>query len=140
MNFSNDMTTYIAIGAIGVLLLLVMAVTLLARRKHPLNRDKFMARWQEVQALCKNKESWPLAIINADKLLDDALRQSKFKGKTMGERMVAAQHSLSENDEVWYGHKLRNKLVHEETPPLKKKEVIRVLSGFRQALKDLGAL
>jgi hypothetical protein len=134
------MTTYIALGAAGALLLLVMAVTLFARRKRPLNRDKFMARWQEVQALCKNKESWPLAIINADKLLDDALRQSKFKGKTMGERMVAAQHSLSENDEVWYGHKLRNKLVHEETPPLKQKEVLRVLSGFRQALKDLGAL
>jgi hypothetical protein len=140
MNFSNDMTTYAALAAIGLIVLLVAVVALVGRRKRPLNREKFMARWQEIQALCKNKESWPLAIINADKLLDDALKQRRFKGKTMGERMVAAQHSLSENDQVWYGHKLRNRLVHEETPPLKKKEVIRVLTAFRQALKDLGAL
>ena len=58
----------------------------------------------------------------------------------MGERLVAAQRDISDNDSVWFGHKLRNKLVHEDTPPLKQADVMKVLTGFRQALKDLGAL
>jgi hypothetical protein len=140
MNFDANMTLYLAIAAGVALLLLIVGVGLLKRRPKKLNIKKFQTRWQEVQGYCKNKDTWPLAIINADKLLDEALRARHYKGKTMGERLVSAQHDLSENDAVWYGHKLRNKLVHEETPPLKQREVMRVLTGMRQALKDLGAL
>ena len=53
---------------------------------------------------------------------------------------MAAQRYISYNDSVWFGHKLRNKLVHEESPPISKDDVMKVLTGFRQALKDLGAL
>jgi hypothetical protein len=141
MNLNNAVTTqYLAIAAGVMLLLIVVTVGLIRRRPKKLNTKKFQESWNEVQKLCSNKDVWPLAIINGDKLLDDALKQRRFKGKTMGERLVSAQHSLTENDNVWYGHKLRNKLVHEDTSPLKKNEVMRVLAGFRQALKDLGAL
>lgn len=81
-----------------------------------------------------------LAVIDADKLLDDALKKRHFRGKTMGERLVSAQRSLSDNDAVWYAHKLRNRLVHEPDIKLKKKEAQTALTGFRQGLKDLGAL
>lgn len=139
MNLGSSTYLFLAIAAIVTLLLVVFGVGHFRRPKH-LNVEKFYARWQEVQKLCSNKETWPLAIINGDKLLDDALRQCRFKGKGMGERLVAAQREISDNDTVWYGHKLRNKLVHEEVSPLKQKQVVRVLAGFRQALKDLGAL
>lgn len=131
----------IAVTAAIILVMLSMAAAVFKRRRSPkLNTEKFKARWQDVQALCKDQSTWPLAIINGDKLLDDALRKCRFKGKTMGERLVAAQHSLSDNDAVWFAHKLRNKLVHEDAPPLKKSSVIDALKGLRQALKDLGAL
>ncbi len=140
MNLENDMYLYLAIAAGVALLMIVTGASLLKRRPKKLNVQKFQARWNEVQSCCKAKETWPLAIINGDKLVDDALKQRRYKGKTMGERLVAAQRDITDNDSVWFGHKLRNKLVHEETPPLKQKEVMRVLTGFRQALKDLGAL
>jgi len=41
---------------------------------------------------------------------------------------------------VWYAHKLRNRLVHEPNVRLKKSEAQMALTGFRQALRDLGAL
>jgi hypothetical protein len=135
-----NMTEYLAILAAVLLFVLVLSASFLARRPKSLNRERYKQRWNEIQNLCGNKDAWPLAVINADKLLDEALKARKFKGKTMGERLVSAQHSLSDNDDVWFGHKLRNKLVHEEVGQLKKREVIRVLAGFRQALKDLGAL
>lgn len=127
---------------IAVLLLIVLMVvaSMATRRPRTLKPEYFAQRWAELQKLCKDKTTWPLSIIDADKLLDEALKKRHFKGKTMGERLVAAQRILTDNDAVWFGHKLRNQLVHEDTVKLKQNDVKEALVGFRQALKDLGAL
>ncbi len=142
MTFEIDNIKLISMIALGVVALLVASLGgFLARRRfRKLDVARFSSRWSEVQGLCGKEGTWPLAVINADKLLDDALKQSHFKGKTMGERLVSAQRALSDNDGVWFGHKLRNKLVHEDYSKLKKKDVLKALAGFRQALRDLGAL
>lgn len=121
---------------------LVALITWLVRRQKtkPLNIDKYTERWKSAQRHCSNKETWPLAIIDTDKILDDVLKSRRYKGKSMGERLMAAQRDLSNNDGVWFAHKLRNKLVHEEGVKLNEKKVRDALMGFRQALRDLGAL
>ena len=127
--------------AIVILFVLVWGAALIGKRRPGrLNSEYFATRWQALQKKCGDKSTWPLAIIDADKLLDDALKKSHVKGKTMGERLVTVQRSLSNNDGVWYAHKLRNKLVHEQYDNLKERDVKEALIGFRQALKDLGAL
>jgi hypothetical protein len=124
---------------IVVLLALVFGAGFLKRRPKVLDVAYFQGKWKEAQGLCKDKTTWPLAVINADKLLDDALKRRRFKGKTMGERMVAAQREMTDNDGVWFAHKLRNRLVHEADVNLKEADVRKALIGIRQALKDLGA-
>ncbi|MEK7599944.1 MAG: hypothetical protein AAB462_02830 [Patescibacteria group bacterium] len=113
---------------------------LFRRRKRALNVEHFTERWKALQLNCANRKTWPDAIIQADDLLDDALKKLRFKGKTTGERLVAAQRDLTSNDTVWYGHKLRKNIASEDVRKLKKKDVVDALSGFRQALRDLGAL
>jgi len=110
--------------------------------KRRLNVNKFTNRWQDVQQLCATRKTWPQAIIEADDLVNDALKKRRYKGKTEGERLVAAQRDLSANDKVWLGHKLRNKLEQEQVDvrKLRKDDMLTALSGFRQALRDLGAL
>lgn len=112
------------------------------RRRKQLNPAQYTARWQDLQRHCASRKTWPQAIIEADELLHDALKAARFKGKTMGERLVAAQHDLSANDLVWLGHKLSKRIAQEDIDvrTLKKKEVLEALAGFRQALRDLGAL
>ena len=134
--------TTLAIIAIILLLVLVFGVNFLLRRKpKQLNQAYYQEHWQTLQKLCKDKSTWPLAVIDADKLLDDALKRRHYRGKTMGERLVSAQHDISNNDEVWYAHKLRNRLVHEnEDAKLTEKAVKDALVGVRGALRDLGAL
>ena len=136
--------SHILVIILLVALLIAMVTLLIRQRIRPavrrFNRAKFQADWQEIQRLCKTTETWPLAVINADKLLDQALKQCRTKGKTMGERLVASQRSFSDNDSVWFGHKLRNRIVHEEMAKLRQQDVQGALRGFRQALKDLGAL
>ncbi len=125
-----------------VILILIIGIifAVLQRRPRTLNVDYFKKRWQELQKLCSDRKTWSLAVIDADKLLDEALKKAHFKGKTMGERLVSAQHTLTNNDSVWFGHKLRNSLVHETDVKLRQKDVRAALVGFRQALKDLRAL
>jgi hypothetical protein len=113
---------------------------LLPRRKRKLKVDKFTKRWKALQVHCANRKTWPQAIIEADNLLDDALKKARFKGKTTGERLVAAQHDLTSNDTVWFGHKLRKTIASQDVRKLKKADVLEALGGFRQALRDLGAL
>lgn len=136
-----DSSVLILAAILAVILLVVGAGGFWAhRRPRNLNKPYYRERWQSIQTLLGNKSTWPLAVINADKLLDDALRRCRYKGKTMGERLVSAQRDIHDNDAVWYGHKLRNRLVHESEVYLKERDVKEALLGLRAALKDLGAL
>ncbi len=131
----------ITIIAIVVAALIVAGVVFgLLRRRRPINTDRFQEAWKDLQKLCRDKATWPQAITNADKLLDEALRKKRFGGKTMGERMVKAQRAFTDNDGVWFGHKLRNKIEAEPEMKLKETDVKDALIGIRQGLKDLGAL
>ncbi|HKR81758.1 MAG TPA: hypothetical protein VJR27_02030 [Candidatus Saccharimonadales bacterium] len=110
------------------------------RRERKLKAARFQKKWQELQKMCSSKENWAEAVWGADKLLDEALRKKHIRGKNMGERLVQAQRLLSDNDGVWFGHKLRAKIEADPEVKLKEPEVKNALVGIRQALKDLGAL
>lgn len=136
-----DTTGLLAVLAVGLVLGVLFLVIIFKRHKPArLDTEYYQMRWKDLQKLCGDRNTWPLAIIDADKLLDDALRKRRYKGKTMGERLVSAQRQIGNNDSVWFAHKLRNKLVHEQYSNLKEADVKEALIGFRQALKDLGAL
>jgi hypothetical protein len=136
------MSTEFLVAVVGAGLAVLGMISFIAKRtsRKGLNRDYFQAKWKELQKGLNKEEAWPMAIIQADNLLDEALKKKKFKGKTMGERLVSAQKSLTDNDGAWFGHKLRNKIVHEVDIKITKKEVQKSLVGIRQALRDLGAL
>jgi len=132
-------TVYLSVALVVLLLLLAF---LIWRRRRPrkLDTEHFAKHWRQLQKHCATRKTWPLAVVAADNLVDEALKELRFKGKTAGERLVAAQHVLSSNERVWFGHKLRDKVTKEDVRKLKKQDVLQALSGFRQALKDLGAL
>lgn len=130
----------IAIG-VGVIMVAALAAILwLIFHPKQFKQDRYQEKWQDLQGLLKNKAMWPQAVLNADNLLGDALKQKKLRGKSTGERLVKAQRQLTDNDGVWFGHKLRNKIDADPAMKLKESEVKQALVGIRQALKDLGAL
>ncbi|MDB5170605.1 MAG: hypothetical protein JWO35_299 [Candidatus Saccharibacteria bacterium] len=110
------------------------------RRKKELDVKDFTQRWQALQKHCVTRKTWPQAIIEADNLLCDALKKSRYKGKSTGERLVAAQRMLSDNEGVWFGHKFCKQIGDQDVRKIKKQDVMDALTGFRQALRDLGAL
>ena len=131
--------TLIVIGGLVVVLAIIGAVLVLRRRPRALKPERFQAKWRDMQKLCASKDTWKQAIVDADKILDEALKKKRFGGKTMGERLTKAQRILSDNEGVWFGHKLRTKLESNPAAKLKESDVKQALIGIRQALKDLGA-
>ncbi|HEY4964404.1 MAG TPA: hypothetical protein VIH90_06970, partial [Candidatus Saccharimonadales bacterium] len=123
-------------------LILALIIGLLARklRKKKLDSHYYQVKWRNLQKLCSNKKLWYQAIVDADELLDEALKKRRFHGKTTGERLVSAQRVFTDNDGVWFGHKLKKRIAEENYKRLNKGDTLEALSGFRQALKDIGAL
>lgn len=121
------------VGLIGLIIYL---------KKWPkrLKPEAFMNRWKHLQVLCKDKSTWPEALSEADILLDKALKRRKFKGKSMGERLVSAQRSFTNNDGVWFAHNMCKKVIADPDIRLREDDVKAALIGFRQALRDIGAL
>ena len=66
--------------------------------------------------------------------------EMSLPGKTMGERMKAAQNKFSSNNSVWYAHKMRNQIAHERNFKVDYNKAAHALKAYRQALKDLGAI
>ncbi len=81
-----------------------------------------------------------MSVLNADKLVDQALRDLGIKGQTMGERMKNSVTLFSDRNGIWTAHKLRNTIAHESDARVTYEDAKYALSCFRQALKDLGAI
>lgn len=130
---------FAAVLIVGVIL---FAVITFSKRGGGLDVEKYRMRWLAVeQSLVReNESSYHLAVLNADKLVDQALRDKGFRGQTMGERLKAAKDKLTHRNDIWEAHKLRNKIAHESDVRVSYDQARRALAGFKQALKDLGAI
>lgn len=84
--------------------------------------------------------NYKLAVIEADKLLDYALKAQNFSGETMAERLNSATYKYPKLKKVWWAHKVRNYIVHDPNYIVKFNETCRVLDLFKKALKKLGGL
>ncbi len=97
-------------------------------------------RWNE---LLKHLEStheaqWKMAIIEADKLVDDALAKAGYSGDTFGDRLSNIQPgTLLSLDGIWWAHKIRNRLAHEVDYFLRYTEARQAIGYFEAALSEL---
>jgi hypothetical protein len=130
------------IGILVVGVLLIVVITLTKRGPVGLDVEKYRSRWLQIESSLKRDEqaSYHLAILNADKLLDQALRDRGIRGETMGERMKTARSTWSNANAVWSAHKLRNQIAHEADVHISYDETRRALAAFKQALRDVGAV
>lgn len=123
-----------------VIAIIILAAINLSSKNVPKGIDKqyFMHEWQDISLQFKDEKSRAMSVIQADKLLDEALKCLGFKGSTMGERLISAKNKLKHRNEVWKAHKLRNKIVHEPKYKPKEANIKEALKGYYHTFKDLG--
>jgi len=98
--------------------------------------------WKKVQThfFSGNENDLKVAVMEADKLLDEGLRDAGIIGRDLGERLRRVKESDIPNlNEVWQAHKLRNQIAHEPGFKLKRDLAERALNIFEKALAQLGA-
>lgn len=99
-----------------------------------------ISRWGEIVRHFESiKEAeWKFAIIEADNLVDDLLKQAGYPGETMGERLMnIEQGQLLSLQGLWEAHKIRNKLAHDTNYFLRYAEARQAIKFFEEALKEL---
>jgi hypothetical protein len=123
-----------------VLAVVILVMLNLVNRVNVKGVDKvhFKNEWNDITELASDPKTCPMSVINADKLLDEALKCLGFSGNTMAERLISAKRQIKSKDQVWQAHKLRNKLVHETSRDTSPSEVKKALSGYYKAFKELG--
>lgn len=73
-------------------------------------------RFAHVMSLIESahESDWRQAILEADIMLDDLLKQLKLPGDTLGERLKSADRSTFKTlDNAWAAHKVRNEIAHQ---------------------------
>jgi hypothetical protein len=137
----DSMAVMMLLIVLGVGLGLYIGLTRLNKQRSGLDHAYYQKQWQMIEGYKNNGGAGlQLAVLEADKLLDHALKHRGYQGQTMGDRLKSARGSFMNNDAVWQAHKLRNRLAHEQNVPLNSLTVDQALRGLKAALKDLGAL
>ena len=100
----------------------------------------FDKKWQIIaKRMAKGDEAnVKLAVIEADKLLDIILQQMNLAGKDMGERLEKITPAqLSNLEDIWLAHKVRNRIVLEPEHHLSHSEAESAIAAYEKAFKEL---
>lgn len=98
-------------------------------------------KWQEIKQLMemKNPSSFARAVLEADKLLDHALKDLRVPGMTMGDRLKAARNKFSPEayDAAWRAHRVRNELVHNSEFQVMDYTARETLQNYEKAIREI---
>lgn len=138
----NASVVFLLIAIVIVGIMVFIAVSITSKRRYSFDKEDYQTDWLKIEnnLTRDNKQSYNVAVIEADKLLDKALNEMGLPGKTMGERLKRAGGYFSQVNSVWYAHKIRNQIAHEHGFSVDYNQAKHALSSFKQALKDLGAI
>ncbi len=87
-----------------------------------------------------SQSDWKIAVIEADKTLDQLLKQKGFAGSSLGERLkdMVPADLPDVYEEIWEAHKIRNRIVHEPDFELGQNEARQIVGVYDKAIKKLG--
>jgi hypothetical protein len=83
---------------------------------------------------------WKLAIIEADIILDDILKQQGYAGNSLGERLKSiSTMQLNSLNDAWEAHKVRNRIAHEGADfVLTKRVAEETINRYRKVFNEFG--
>lgn len=138
---------YVAVLFVDIVLLLVLRgmgediKNTLMGAQMPLNsKKKTQKKWLAIEKrldLNDNNQN-KVAILEADKLIDEVLRDIGYVGKNMQERLDAADNNqIEEIDLLLEAHAVRNRIIHEDDFVVDKDEASRVIGLYREFLDGI---
>lgn len=135
---------FIIFIAIIVFTLIALILLLLNKKPSPDRKRKEQVisklTMYEAQINSNDNNSLKLAIINLDKLLDEALKALNVKGDNFVKRMQTAKNkfkSYESYDATWKAHKVRNQIAHDTNYTPSNKELQKAYNDLRSNIIQL---
>ncbi len=100
-------------------------------------------RWQGIMAKANPQsiESLKVAVIEADKMVDDVLKRLGLGGQHMADRLAQMdQDEFSTLKRLWNAHRFRNNLVHTPDFEVNADRIQKILGDYGAFLKEVGVL
>jgi len=87
-----------------------------------------------------NPTDWKLAIIEADIILDEMLKEAGYGGNSLGERLRSISPTqLQSLDDAWQAHKVRNQIAHGGADFILTRRLAEdTIKQYRRVFYDLG--
>lgn len=108
-------------------------ILLIKKSKFPENRKKFfLKKISEIKRISDFEKK----ILNYDKLLDQLLKEKKYIW-TLWEKLKRNPNIFLDINDLWFAHKMRNKIVHEVNPNISQKDFMYAEKIFQKEIEQL---
>lgn len=136
---------YLVIGIIvaAVLIQLIRRLSgaLMRPEMYGVSRKEIKESWENIKKTSgQGMMGAKIAIMEADALLDSALKSMSMPGMSMADRLRVARYKYPKLNKVWWAHKLRNQLVHESSFQLGSRQAKQALEEYERAFKTMNLL
>ncbi len=106
--------------------------------------DTKNVKWDAIQRRVteNNPESWRVAIIEADIMLEEILTNAGYVGQSVGEKLKSANpHSFTTVQDAWEAHKVRNTIAHVGSDfVLTQKVAQETITQFGRVFREFGVI
>lgn len=107
----------------------------------PVNRNPYSTKWPEIENLSNTYNSCPLAVIYANNLLEQALKERGYKQEKIAQKISSVTGIFTKKKQIWKAIELRNKIAHSiDMKSFTKEAMQEALQSYRQALVDIRVL
>jgi conjugal transfer/entry exclusion protein len=107
-------------------------------------KAQLISSWEKIEEKVRQggESNYKMSLIEADKLFGRVLKELGYQEETWAKSMAKAsdRFSNSTRNGVWSAHKLRNRLVHDESDELHSYQAKANLAKYRRGLKELNIL
>lgn len=116
-----------------------------AEKRKRERESKMNPRWDHILSLTssENESDWRLAIIEADSMLDDFLKEKGYFGATMSDRLKSARegNAFQTSKNAFEAHDIRNKIAHEGVNfALSQMETRRVIRLYESVFEEFNLI
>ncbi|MCF7906618.1 hypothetical protein K9L04_01635 [Patescibacteria group bacterium] len=140
--FNDKIILFLVIAVILIFIVNFLKKLKRKKRTEKKLKDKVKTDWMEILEISKKEGEIykKMAIIEADKLLDNTLKRMGTPGSTMAQRLKYITQKYPKLKTVWEAHKIRNLISHESNFELYKKTSSKCMYLYEDAFKVLGIL
>ncbi len=108
-----------------------------------INKRRSLRAWKQIQKRLKTKETdqLKLAILEADRILNEILKMAGYPGKNLDERLEQINSAqISNIEELRQAHKLKNRLISEPDFIITPNETEIIIEIYKKAFQELNLI